>query len=619
MKISSQAKLINDSFAGFYSCGLTMLESDTMAHFKPAKETDEETVLVSDNGLKLITKCEIDKKTGVTFINTSIENTSDAPLTLEMLTSFVISEIEGDKLHRFLSFWSSEGRHKIDDLRDLNMEHSWNHMAFRVEKFGTVGSMPVRKYFPFAAIEDSKTGNFTAVSLYIPSSWQMEVIVRHDDRVTLAGGIADRDFGHWTKKLMPGEILEAPKAALSVGSSLEDVCDKLLKAQTPDISPVDDHMGLTYNEYCTTWGNPTEENIKKICDTMAGHGIQYLVIDSGWYGTDKGYWFDYTGEWKINTNRFPNGLKPVADYIRSKGMIPGIWFEFEVVSHMCELFNNEDMMLKKDGQVLTVGGRQYLDMEKENVKEHLYNSVIKFLKDNGFGYIKVDYNDTIGIGVDGPDGLGENLRKKLLATQEFFKRMREEIPDLVIENCSSGGHRLEPSMMALSSMASFSDAHEIVSLPIIAANLQYLVKPSQNQIWSVLRAADSDSRIYYSMCATLLGRMGLSGDIYDLSAEQWEKVDGGIAFYNKVADIIKDGTTTINLCESRSYNHPEGGQIVVRELEDKALVIYHRFENSVSLAEFIKIHELNLPDGDIIDKYGDASEDFSAEAVLIHK
>ncbi|MCQ2520594.1 MAG: alpha-galactosidase [Lachnospiraceae bacterium] len=648
MKISSQLKLVQDAFAGFYSCGLTMLESDTMKRFEGNECESREISLVtgfedfrlervSDNGLKLVTDCKQDSKTGVMFVETSIENNGKEPQTMEMLSSFVLSEIEGDKLHRFVSFWSAEGRHKIDNLADLGLEHSWNNMAFRVEKFGTVGSMPVRKFFPFVCIEDSKTGTFTAISLYTPSSWQIEVVIRHDDRVTLSGGIADRDFGHWTKTLKPGEKYLAPKAAVSVGTSLEEVCDKLVKAQKPDISPIDNHMGITYNEYCTTWGNPTEDKLKNIADHMAGHKVQYLVIDSGWYGTEEGYWFDYTGEWKINKYRFPNGLKPVADYIRSKGMIPGIWFEFEVVSRLCKLFNNADYLLKKDGYILNVGGRQYLDMEKENVKEYLYNSVIKTLKDAGFGYIKVDYNDTLGIGCDGPEGIGENLRQKLLATQEFFKKLREEIPDLVIENCSSGGHRLEPSMMELSSMASFSDAHEIVSLPIIAANLHYLTRPDQTQIWAVLRANDSPSRIYYSMAATFLGRVGMSGDIYDLSKDQWKMVDDAINLYENTADIIRDGFTYVNICDAKLYNDPQGGQLVLRKLtadeyegenitgttdckkKNKTLGVYHRFANSVSLKEFIHNHGINLSLSNKVAEYGSSTEDFSACVFVIEE
>ena len=192
--------------------------------------------------------------------------------------------------------------------------------------------------------------------------------------------------------------------------------------------------------------------------------------------------------------------------------------------------------------------------------------------------------------------------------------MRTEIPELVIENCSSGGHRLEPSMMEISSMASFSDAHEIVSIPLIAANLLYLVRPDQNQIWSVLRASDSIDRLHYSMCATLFGRMGLSGDVYDMSDEQWATVDEGISFYKKVADVIKNGTLKLRIAEPKYYNAPEGGQLVIREYENRTLLVYHRFKNSVGLSEFLKNHNIDLPKGNKT-VYGAADADFSAVSI----
>ena len=173
--------------------------------------------------------------------------------------------------------------------------------------------------------------------------------------------------------------------------------------------------------------------------------------------------------------------------------------------------------------------------------------------------------------------------------------------------------------MELSSQASFSDAHEIVSLPLIAANLHRVVKPEQTQIWAVLRAADSDERIYYSLCATLLGRMGLSGDIYDLSDRQNELLDEAIAYYNEVAPIIKDGTTTAIVADTVSYNNPTGSQLVLRELGDQVLCVDHRFGNSKSLTEFSEEQGVDLSKYRERKRYGEATCDFSAEAIVFEK
>ena len=59
-----------------------------------------------------------------------------------------------------------------------------------------------------------------------------------------------------------------------------------------------------------------------------------------------------------------------------------------------------------------------------------------------------DYNETIGIGCDGAESLGEGLRQNMERSQAFIEKAKKEIPDIILENCASGGHRLEPSLMA---------------------------------------------------------------------------------------------------------------------------------------------------------------------------
>ena len=248
--------------------------------------------------------------------------------------------------------------------------------------------------------------------------------------------------------------------------------------------------------------------MEAIAERLTGHGIKYCVIDAGWHVKDGNDWSDI-GDWITNKNKFPGGLKKTADKIRECGMIPGLWYEMEVVGKDSDSFKNEDMLLKRDGIPIQTMFRRFFDMRKPEVTEFLTKRVIDNLKDNGFGYLKVDYNDNLGIGCDGAESLGEALRQNMLASVGFFKKIREEIPDKVIENCSSGGHRLEPSMQAVTSMASFSDAHEWQAIPVIAANVTRAILPAQSQIWAVIRSKDDEKRLYYSLSNTFLGRMCL--------------------------------------------------------------------------------------------------------------
>ena len=607
MELYAEMKLLGDSYAGGFSCGLTMCGSHTMEGFVKVKDDDDVVVYEHEKGYILTVK---KRQVGEALrLQTVFCNNSKEPVVLEMLSSFALGGVEADKIHRMQTFWSAEGKLRTESIHDLHLEPSWNRCGLRIEKFGNVGSMPVRKYFPFLALENSKTSAFVGVQLYCASSWQMEILCKENDTLFVVGGLADRDFGHWKKTIASGESFEAPEAVIARGNSLYEVCDRLVKAQSPNVSPVDSGMGIMFNEYCTTWGNPTFENIKRICDKLEGKGIKFLVIDSGWYGKNDGWW-NSIGDWEVNQERFPGGMKPVADYIRSRGMVPGLWFEMESVAPGSRYFESGEHLLKKDGVPLTVGGRRFWDMEDPWVIDYLSEKVIGILKEGGFGYLKVDYNDTIGIGCDDDDGLGEGLRRKVEASRDFFKKIADEIPGIVIENCSSGGHRLEPSMMEICSQASFSDAHEITAIPLIAANLHRVIKPSQSQIWAVMRASDDDNRIYYSVINTFLGRMCLSGDIYSLSEHQWNLVKEGMEFYRQASGIIENGTTILQEYSTESYNEPTGSQLVIREWKGRKLALLHRFGKSEE-------HSLYFLQGaKVIAEYGNADCDFSAKAWL---
>ena len=612
MNFGVQFRVRGDSFGGHFINGISMAESESMWKCKKVSADDDKTVYESSDGYR-ITAYHI-KKNDVYECYTVFENDSDSIATLEMLSSFCLEDVTADTLHRATSFWSAEGKILSQKLTELNMERSWSGHGIRIEKFGQIGSMPVRKWFPFVAVEDNEKSEFIGVQLYCPSSWQIELF-RYKEPLTLLGGLADYDYGHWCKEILPGESFTSPKAVVAIGNSLNKVCDMLVKAQNPAISPVDADLPVIFNEYCTSWGNPTIDNLEKTAKKLQGSGIRYLVMDSGWYKEEGKNWWDTIGDWNVSKQLFPDGLKPVNDMIKSYGLIPGIWFEMENVAPLSAIYNETDHLLSRQGVPLSVGGHRFLDMRDEWCVNYLDEKVIKLLAESGYGYLKVDYNENIGVGCDGAESLGEGLRQYVLGSQEYFRRIHEKLPDLVIENCASGGHRLEPSTMELCSQASFSDAHECKSIPIIAANVQRMIKPSQSQIWAVLRKEDDIHRVNYSLTAGFLGRLCLSGEIFDIPDENWQITLDAIKLYGEIAPIIKDGYTRIIECTTEDYNDPTGYQIVLRELGDNALMIVHTFKDGANppIEKYLKNWQITKTFG------SDLDSDFRGKAFLLKR
>lgn len=591
MEFYTEIRLRGDSYNNGYGNGHTLSQSETVRNMKKVSESDLQTVFETEKQIKVNT---IHVKKGcLTECYSEVENCSNEDAYIELLSSFALKGLKADKMHRATAFWSAEGKLLSQELTDLNMERSWANHGYRIEKFGQIGSMPVRKWFPFLVLEDSSTNHFIGFQLYCASSWQIEIF-RNTDDISVQGGLADRDFGNWTKKLTPGQKFITPKAMIAEADSLEKVCDLLVKAQSPRIAEIDKDLPVIFNEYCTTWGNPSIENLTKTAEKLDGSGVRYLVIDCGWYkpeGIEN--WFDAAGDWHPSKKLFPQGIKAAADMIRSHGLIPGIWFEFENVGAVSQAYNQTEHLLKRDGYPVTVGARRFWDFRQKWVWDYLDKSFLNLLKDCNMGYLKVDYNENIGQGVDGDsdgDSPGENLRQCVCKSQDYFRYIAEEMPDLVIENCASGGHRLEPSMMQLVSQASFSDAHEAKDIPLVAANLHRLIRPEQSQIWAVLRADADIHRINFVLTSGFLGRLCLSGEIFDLADDKWQQALDAVKFYGKVSHIIKNGFTKFIKTNVKDYLNPKGWQAVLREYKDEALLIVHTFEDGKNppVAELLK-------------------------------
>ena len=636
-----QLKISGDIYQGSYAPGNTLRngESTERLLFEDQKEVLIEnsqtiiTTLRDKRGYEVRHTLYWQQGSKSVEIWNELKNSSKTPVSIEMLSSFSLTGIspyiEGDGhnnilVHRLMSRWSQEGRLSTQTMEELQLDTSWTMGAVRCERFGQRGSLPVNGYFPFLAMEDRKHHVFWGAQLAHGASWQME-IYREDENIAMSGGLADREFGHWLKVIKPEESFVTPKAIVSVchTDSIDVFTKRLTDAgqKAADMGPEEEQgLPMVFNEYCTTWGCPSHENIRGILDVIKGKGFTYFVIDCGWYKQPGIPWDMSMGDYEVSKELFPEGLGKTVEAIKEAGLKPGIWFEIEGVGKAAKAYQMEDHLLHVDGTVLTTTRRRFWDMKDPWVEQYLTEKVIGFLKRYGFEYMKIDYNDTIGIGCDGPDSLGEGLRINIEKTFEFLEKVKREIPGIVLENCASGGHRLEPRFLAATSMASFSDAHECEEIPIIAANLHRAVLPRQSQIWAVIRQEDSLKRIAYSIAATFLGRLCLSGDVTRLSSHQWKVIENGMAFYKKISPVIKRGQSYRFGPEVTSIRHPEGWQAVLRVGEDgtMAYLIIHIFDGD--LPDVIQVPLTEDCPREVHDVYSDAKEEVVIEdSVLVYR
>ena len=583
--------LSGDGYQCDYTSGNTQRNSDTALSLKLVSQEystkEEVTTLIScfENEKRLIVKNIITYRNGTNYltVHNELTNGGDEEITVESLPSFNVSGItpferyndtENIVVHKFLSNWSGEGKLYSVPADKLAFEPSWSGLGIREVKWSQTGSMPARKQLPFVVIEDKKFNLSWGATMEAPCSWIIETVFRNGN-LSIGGGQSDFLTGHWRKKICTNESFSTRKAYITVTKGdLENACDRLVKRFdiTEEIKEVEKTLPVIYNEWCSSWGKPRHDELTQVVKTVKDFGCKYFVVDDGWF-YDKN---KYLGDWEVSNAAFPYGLKAFSDVVKENQMVFGIWFEFERVTVGSKLFSEHpDWLLTYEGKIILHQNKAFLDFRKQEVIDYLREKVIKQLKDNSIGYLKVDYNDNIGLGVDGAESYGEGLREHIEKVIEFFKEIKSELPNLVLEVCASGGMRHEPSFISLADMVSFSDAHECSSGVNIAFNLHRYIPPRKLQIWAVIRQEYTLEDVNFTCAKAMLGRFCLSGKLNLLSEENKVAIKRATEYYSTITDIISRGVTTVIHDEVSSYFKTKGGVYLIREsLDGKEKLVY---------------------------------------------
>jgi alpha-galactosidase len=160
--------------------------------------------------------------------------------------------------------------------------------------------------------------------------WQEESII---------AGLTHKDAMYpFRKFIQPGGSFTTPQVFTMVYNNHKDP-DEMLNTAVPDF--IRKHMGIrlseleqkptfVYNTWVPFKAKINEQLIKELAKSAADAGMKEFIIDDGWA--------DNYGDWTIDKTKFPNGLKPVFDYIKSLGMKPGLWVSVGSASPQSKVF-----------------------------------------------------------------------------------------------------------------------------------------------------------------------------------------------------------------------------------------------------------------------------------------
>jgi alpha-galactosidase len=182
-------------------------------------------------------------------------------------------------------------------------------------------------------------------------------------------------------------------------------------------------------------------------------------LDAGWFGHRKksAYWYETRGDWDTtNRDRFPHGVRTLADYTHANQMKFGLWCEIEALGAKATLNDTRpEFAAMRDGVPLG-----YICLGNRAARGWTYQTLRRLLRDFDCDWVKLDFNLDPGAGCnrtdhghDADDGLYEHY----VGYYSVLDRLRAEIPEIILENCASGGLRIDLGILQHTEVTFLSD------------------------------------------------------------------------------------------------------------------------------------------------------------------
>ncbi|MET7736807.1 glycoside hydrolase family 36 protein [Streptomyces sp. NPDC005402] len=516
------------------------------------------TIRLTDPQTRLAADVTLSTVPGSGFLRSQVRlvNEGDSPLHLESVSTLTLGGIvdraaglDGLTLHWADNDWLAECRWRQAAFRDqvvpLNRAAHGHEGRGCFERYSQ-GSWSTGRHLPLAALTDGGEGAWLW-QIESSAGWRYETGEREGAAYIALFGPDDAHH-QWRQTLAPGQEFTTVPAVLvrARTGGLDGAFGELTAYRRRIRRDHPDHRALPviYNDYMNTlMGDPTTDKLLPLIEAAGAAGAEVFVIDAGWYDDDAQGWWDAVGAWEPAGRRFPGGIQEVLDAIRQHGMTPGLWLEPEVVGVRSPLADTlpPEAFFRRGGVRITEHGRHHLDLRHPAARAHLDQVVDRIVGEWGVGYLKLDYNINIGPGTENDtESAGAGLLGHHRAHLDWLASLLDRHPDLVLENCGSGGLRMDYAQLAVTQLQSTSDQQDPLRYPPIAAAATTAVTPEQAAVWAYPQPHFDLDEIAFTMTTALLGRVHLSGFLDRMDDAQSALVRSGVDVYKRIRSEIND-------------------------------------------------------------------------------
>lgn len=420
---------------------------------------------------------------------------------------------------------------------------------------------------PFLALVSPETTEYAgeAVGFSLVYSGSHQMLLERDPYGQTRVQLGINEFGfEW--RLDPGACFQTPEVNIvySANGTMEmsQAFHALYRERLARGTFRDADRPILINNWEATYFDFDEAKIKSIVDESAALGIELFVLDDGWFGRRDD---DYTslGDWFEYEQKIPNGLKGLADYIHTKGMKFGLWFEPEMISKESELFKQHpDWAIQIPGRGLSKGRDQYvLDFSRKEVRDNIVQQMTEVLDRVPIDYLKWDFNRNVTevFSTSLPsDRQGEVLHRYVLGLYEVLETITSRYPNILFESCSGGGGRFDPGMLYYMPQTWTSDNTDAIARLKIqhGTSMVYPISSMGAHVSAVPNhQTHRETSLEMRGNVAMAGVFGYELDVTEMSEDEKAIVKQQVAFYQEHRRTFQYGTF-YRLESAFDSNHP---------------------------------------------------------------
>ena len=462
------------------------------------------------------------------------------------------------------------------------------------------------------------SGDVIGAAICYTGNYKLSINTHDDEYHQLFAGINEEASEYYLAK---GEVFKTPVLALTFSrEGLSGASRNFHKwGRKYMLAHGDKVRDILLNSWEGVYFDINEQGMDQMMSDIASMGGELFVMDDGWFGDKYPRKTDNSslGDWVVDRKKLPNGVPGLVKAATKHGIKFGIWIEPEMTNSVSELYEQHpDWVVKTPGRDLEMGrgGTQLvLDLSNPKVQDFAFSIVDNLMKENpDLYYIKWDAN--MNIRNHGSQYLSMDRQSHLLIDYHkgFIKlceRIRAKYPDLIIQDCASGGGRANWGYMPYFDEFWVSDNTDALQRVYMQWGTSYFF-PAITMASHISAAPNHQTfrtiPLKYRIDVAMSGRLGMEIQPKNMTDEEKTLCRKAIADYKTIRPIVQLG----NIYRLQSPYDKKGvaSLMYVDDAKDKAAFYWWKTETFVNqhlprvkmagldASKYYRIHELNRID-----------------------